>query len=286
MIQKQCKIILADILLLFSSNLRYKLTSILKKLKRSNKKEMIIDKKRNAPTKFIICITHDIDYLEDYKNIMKIAKIERKYGIKSCWNFVTNDLYKIDNKVIKELKKEGHEIGLHGFKHDIAFGYRKDKRIEKELRLATKNLEKVKINGFRAPALSYSKNLFKILSKLNFKYDSSIPDYKAETIFPFKIKNTKLWELPLTTPQDSELFRDRNLDNKKAYNLLTDKLKQIKKVQGTAILLFHPCIIQKRLDLYEELIKFIKKQQAWICTPNELVDFLDKKENKKRNKLR
>ncbi len=160
-------------------------------------------------------------------------------------------------------------------KHDIAFGYRTPKRITHELKSAQKALKTS--SGFRAPALSYTSQLFYILDKLGFHYDSSIPDHVAKTCYPFKIPDTQLWELPLTTPQDSTLFRDMNLSDTEAYRILYEKLTYVKEHRGVAVLLFHPGIIQKHFACYERLLSHLRKDNdVWQCTPTNLIEYLTK----------
>lgn len=61
------------------------------------------------PKKSLI-IRHDID--RKPKNALKMAKLEKKYKIKSVYYFRTKK-NSLDPKIIKQITKMGHEIGYH-----------------------------------------------------------------------------------------------------------------------------------------------------------------------------
>jgi hypothetical protein len=106
-----------------------------------------------------------------YRNFSEYMEIEEKYDTKSTFFFRTqyeNGDYRDYRDDIKQLKKEGWEIGLHtdpSSVNDIL-------KIKKE----KENLEKIlgsKIYGNRVHYLSNDKKLLKKLSELDFIYDSS-----------------------------------------------------------------------------------------------------------------
>ena len=87
---------------------------------------------KNKPKKFII-LRHDVDSKPEYA--LKMAKIERKYGLYSTYYFRSKP-YVFNVKIIKEVKSLGHEIGYHYECLDTAKG-----DYEKAIKIFQKELE-------------------------------------------------------------------------------------------------------------------------------------------------
>jgi len=81
--------------------------------------------------KFII-LRHDVD--KKPKNALEIAKIEKKYGLKSTFYF---RMKTFDKEIMKEIKRLGHEIGYQYECLDEADG-----DYQKALEIFEKNIEK------------------------------------------------------------------------------------------------------------------------------------------------
>jgi hypothetical protein len=124
------------------------------------------------------------------KGILKLTELLDKYQIKATF-FVTADILKKYPKVFQNLKKQGHEIALHGYKHerfdDLSYN-KKEELIRKSVKIY-KELFKTNPLGFRAPQHSIDNETLKILEKYDFKYDSSLTPWNFYHIFFFwKIK--------------------------------------------------------------------------------------------------
>ncbi len=106
-------------------------------------------KKRNQ-----IILRHDIDYSPSAA--LKIAKIDYKLKIKSYFFFlIKNKYYNIREeknlKTLSEIKKLGHEIGLH-FNNSSNFDYKNKKKFHKEIKILEKILgKKVNVFSFHKP---------------------------------------------------------------------------------------------------------------------------------------
>ncbi|MBI2045143.1 polysaccharide deacetylase family protein [Candidatus Pacearchaeota archaeon] len=116
--------------------------------------------------------------------------------------FVTGFFAEKEGEQIRKIAKK-HEIACHGYNHF----YRGNENLNllNDISKAKKILEKTikrGIIGFRAPQVQFSKELIKILEKLNFKYDSSIHsawlpgfyNHRDKPLKPFKIG--KILEIP------------------------------------------------------------------------------------------
>lgn len=143
----------------------------------------------------IAAISVDIDTLNDYaytygKNYQKVPdpvytiavprllEMLDKYKIKATFFVVGRDL-NIDEhfKVIKTIAQKGHEIANHTQNHLHNFETLTFSKQEKEIvqchRLVEEKLG-LSMIGFRAPGYNLNKGTFKVLSGLNYVYDSSM----------------------------------------------------------------------------------------------------------------
>lgn len=283
---------------------RYNILDTIKKLRQLRRKDLIeiaqcrfvvLDKilreKLNLPPinwqgkKAVICLSHDVDSANDYEVSAKVYELNKKYGLKSTFNFLTHWGYEIERDFLKELDKNGFEIGLHGWTHDIAIGIRPEKRIKKELGWA---LEKLNwpIKGYRAPAFAVTPRLLKVLKELGIKYDSSMKTISCygqavETFYPYRFPNVGIWEIPLTI-QDDRVFRDLHLSNEEGLGVIKELAKRVIDVGGVAVINNHPKLISDKIYYYEELLKWIASlDNVWIATTGEVVDFMEERE--KRN---
>ncbi len=108
------------------------------------------------------------------KGLPKLIQLLGKHNIKATF-FVTCDCIEKYPDLFKKLQKQGHEIALHGYRHerfDILSYEEKEDRIKRSLACFRKYL-KTKPIGFRAPQHSIDNQTFLLLKKYGFKYDSS-----------------------------------------------------------------------------------------------------------------
>lgn len=255
-----------------------RLVQIIESLKnRMGIEKYLWDGKRSA-----LCMTHDVDYLVGYRNLLKIAMLDKKYGIKSTFNLLVYGDYKLEESLLSELTDMGQNIGLHGYDHDIAFGYRPKSHIEDRLRTAMKELP-VKVSGYRAPAFCFSRNLIEVLNDLGFKYDTSLPVtngpyYGIEVCFPYRYPFLKIWEIPLTI-DDTFLFRDYRLSEKEALRASKRIIADVNAVGGLTVINTHPSIIIRNLNFYEELLGYLKEQDnIRLESMESLVNYLEEKQ--------
>jgi len=134
------------------------------------------------------------------RGLPKVLEILDKYDITATF-FTTGDVARLFPGVIKKIA-EKHEIASHGYHHK-RFDY-VTAREEAEIRQSKQLLESItkkKVLGFRAPRFLVCKELYQVLPKLGFKYDSSITYFKPSHF----VINTKLTEYRVQLP--GGLFR-------------------------------------------------------------------------------
>lgn len=128
-----------------------------------------------------VSITFDVEadlhkntYLGVTKGLARVLKILDKHKIKATF-FTTCDALEKNPKAFQRLKKQGHEIALHGYEHvrfDDLTSRQKENQLKKAITVFRKHLNQ-KPRGFRAPQHSIDNETLKLLEKYDFKYDSS-----------------------------------------------------------------------------------------------------------------
>jgi len=232
--------------------------------------------------KAAICLSHDVDSIDDYKNSSKIFHLNKRYGLVSTFNFLTHWGYDIDRDFIKELDKNNFEIGLHGYTHDIAIGIRPKERIRKELSWALEKLD-YPVKGYRAPAFAVTPRLLKVLKELGFQYDSSMKTVSCygqavETFYPYRFPYIGIWEIPLTI-QDDRVFRDLNLSNEEGLGVIKELTQRVIDIGGVIVINNHPKLIVAKMYYYEELLKWISGlDNIWVTTTGQVIDFMEQRE--------
>lgn len=155
-----------------------------------------------------LVLTHDVETDIGYRDMRLLRDLERDRGYKSSWNFVPLR-YRVGDDVVRALKDEGCEVGVHGLRHDGRdLGSRRmmERRLP-EMRDYAKRWNAV---GFRSPG---TQRQWELMPMLGFDYDSSYTDtdpYEPQpggccTYLPYF--NQEMVELPITMAQDHTLSR-------------------------------------------------------------------------------
>ena len=122
--------------------------------------------------------------------------------------FVSGEVVSEYADIIHGIVEQEHEIASHGFKHNVDYSRMSKMEITEQISKSKKILEDkigVTLIGFRAPQFRMSEAAYDVLSKLNFKYDSSmvsgfLPTRYNNLSIPSKpfMKNNLL-EIPIST---------------------------------------------------------------------------------------
>lgn len=145
-------------------------------------------------------------------NTLRILDLLDEFGVKATF-FVLGWVAERRPCIVKEIRRRGHEVACHGYRHQLIFSigpvaFREDIRRAKRI-LEDQSGEVVK--GYRAPSYSITgKSLWAldILIEEGFSYDSSIFPVYHDTYgipdasrFPHSVRrsNGHIDEFPLTT---------------------------------------------------------------------------------------
>ena len=129
--------------------------------------------------------------------------------------FIVAEIYEWYPEIIKEIKKQGHEIAYHTHTHPLV---KKKEILEKELLLSKKFINDFKPAGFRAPQIYLQENALESLEKRGFTYSSSSYDEYVITKFG------KITEIPVSVITFRKQPFSRSLPKPLTFKLLLRKI--------------------------------------------------------------
>lgn len=111
------------------------------------------------------------------RGLPRILSLLNEYNITSTF-FITGDVAKLFPKVVKQIA-EGHEVASHGYHHRRLdhITEREEFEIQRSKQLL-ESITKKEVVGFRAPRLLVCRELYPVLAKSGFRYDSSMTYFR------------------------------------------------------------------------------------------------------------
>ena len=240
--------------------------------------------------KFALVLTHDVDTARGHDRCLELARLEKRLGFVSSFNFVPLR-YTVSPDIRTTLAEWGFEVGVHGLYHDGKYYKSREKFQERAIKI-NQFLKEWNCVGYRAPAMCHKLDWF---HELNIEYDASTFDTDpfepnsegVGTIFPYLVNCNEAVnayvELPYTLPQDFTLFV---LMQHKTIDIWKMKLEWLVEHGGIVLMNTHPDYMnfsrnkcQKEeypVQYYEELLTHIKENYAgqyWHALPRDLARF-------------
>jgi len=230
---------------------------------------------------------------DPYWNFDNWIALEQKYGFKSAFFFYASaDRHPLDphydigdalfSKLIRKIDDLGWEVGLHGSyqSYNNAGLLLKEKaRLE---RILKKNIEGVRQHYLRFDIRS----TWKEQSRAGFLYDATLGynealGFRAGIAHPFHAfseidsKRLAIVELPLTI-MDGVLFSEAPKDIEGATRRCLAILERTKESGGCASILWHQRVWDDKdypgwREVYENILRHLRKEDAWVTSPNEIV---------------
>jgi hypothetical protein len=194
---------------------------------------------------FALVLSHDVDTLKGYNNVLKLAELEEKMGFRSQFNFVPERYGQVSIDLLNELKSRGFGVGVHGLKHDGKL-FSSRKIFNERAPRINSYLQAWGTRGFTTPSMirnhEWMHDLGMDFCTSTFDTDPFEPQSAgAGTIFPYWVQSRsnhqRFLELPYTLVQDFTLFV---LLGEKNINIWKQKLDWIAAKGGMALLNSHP----------------------------------------------
>lgn len=163
--------------------------------------------------KACLILSYDLDETTDIKALPKLLNELKKYRLKA--NFaVIGLLAEKSPSIFRKIIAEGHELINHTQTHPDCpeFNPRHFHEISREERAeeivqcheTVKRLFNYEMKGFRVPHFGhqYQEDIYPVLKNLKYLYSSSTVGVKTKSEgFPFRYKNSGIWELPMVCCQ-------------------------------------------------------------------------------------
>lgn len=202
-------------------------------------------------------LTLDLEYdfetnnLDNLKFIPKILDFFDEHNVKATF-FVLGELVKKNEDLIKEINRK-HEIACHSFSHK-RLNKLNELELEEEIKKSKEAFKEIDINvkGFRAPYFITNKNLWNLLKKYDFVYDSSIAGFFPGRYYNFFKKKTYKINGIIELPIPNLVFP---IQSSLSYYRLSYPFSKIFKIPY--MFYFHPCEFLKEINSNE--INFIVK---------------------------
>ncbi len=201
-------------------------------------------------------------YREKIKGERKIKvytlKEKLRIALFPC-DFVTKNL-----NIIRRILREGHELGIHGWKHR-AWTRALDKiNIEEHIKKAKQKYIKLFSQipiSFAAPGFRTNMEVIKLLDKYGFKVISDLPGEK-----PFKIKGTNIINVPVNICGNDNMPIIESLTQKR-YNddkIVTHLVHKIKKTKYSVMYIHGLFEGMNKIELLRNLFLKLKKNNINI----------------------
>ena len=237
----------------------------------SDRKEVSIKYFWPDHRRFAFVLTHDVETAAGQEFVETVADLEESFGFRSLFNFVPES-YKLNHKLMDDLRQRGFEVGVHGLRHDGRLFA--TKRIFKQnASRINRYLKEWDTVGFRAELTLRQPEW---MQSLEIEYDLSFFDTDpfepipggTMSIWPFFIGH--FVELPYTLAQDHTLT---SLLGENSPRIWLDKVDFIEKNHGMALVISHPDYLRSKptWDVYYEFLTEMKKRTGyWHALPGEV----------------
>ena len=219
------------------------------------------------------------------RGVPRIRKVLDRFNAKASF-FVPAVSALLHPDEQRSLADEGHEIGLHGWIHELNTGLEADTERDLMLRAAD-TLEQVcgtRPVGMRTPSWDYSPNTLTIARELGLIYDSSL--FSDDD--PYEIvqngEATGMVELPVEWIRDDAVYFMMNrFGAQRPYtppadvlDIFTREFEGAYAEGGLFLLTMHPHVTgyRSRIFILEELLERITdKGDVWIATHAEIAQY-------------
>ncbi len=133
----------------------------------------------------------------------RTLKLLEQYNIHGTFYF-TGNLAEQLPEAVELVHERGHEIGCHGYSHEVSRGFDvlslsdQIKDLTKARKYIVDGTNGLKLEAFRAPALRINNDTVKALEKTGFRTDSSVCSQRFDAFMSFGSKKKLKW---LTAPR-------------------------------------------------------------------------------------
>jgi peptidoglycan-N-acetylglucosamine deacetylase len=233
--------------------------------------------------------THEIRNFGPRTGLWRLVELFARFDFKASF-YVPGHVAEQHPDMLPALVEAGHEIGLHGYFHEIVSEVSDEEftgALEASLELFVKQTGR-RPTGFRSPAWEMTPHMLAEVKRLGISYDSSLSGFDH----PYEIDGVT--EIPVQWAIDDAIFfkfegggRDR-FPMQSGRSVLEDwksEWRTLHRFGGLFTLTVHDWISGRaqRIALLEDLLQEIASEPAaWVATADEIVRFHQGSINHKR----
>ena len=156
-------------------------------------------------------LSHDVDTIHGYKDVLRVAQLEEKMDFRSCFNFVPERYGRVSLALLDQLRRRGFDVAVHGLKHDGKL-FLSRCNFERQAPRINAYLKKWQTEGFTSPSMQRD---LEWMAALNIDYSMSTFDTDpfepqpdgVGTIFPFAVYKNCSEQSAFRAPQGPERGR-------------------------------------------------------------------------------
>jgi len=184
----------------------------------------------------------------------------------------------------RQVVAEGHEIGIHGWIHELnsALPYEAERDLMLRSADTLEQLTGVRPRGLRTPSWDFSPHTLRIVCEMGLAYDSSLMADDDCYELMMDGKPTGVVELPVEWIRDDAVYFGMNrfsglrpyTSPQAVLDIFARELAGAAAEKGLFQLTMHPHVIgaRSRIWILEEVIRLAKAEGAWFGTHAQVVD--------------
>ena len=222
-------------------------------------------KKHKIKASFYLSMGGESNFLEILKHRSSLKTSgERKIKLWSLKDklrmvFFPIDFVKKNKRILRRIINEGHELGLHGWKHREWTRDLERINIKKKVKKSVKKYSKIfgkKPISFASPGFNTNNSVLRILEKNHIKFISDFPGDKLK-------KHNNLKNIPITIhgKNKTPIIEYLVSMNKNDEEILDIIKKEIKKKDLSSLYIHGMFEARFKIKLLEEIFKFIKERK-------------------------
>lgn len=217
----------------------------------------------------------------------RCLKVLKEKGIKSTF-FIPGAIAERYPEKVRQIVRDGHEIGYHGYEHESKIGYPEELEIL-NMEKSEKILEALygrKIVGHRGCNNIIHPYTMNLIRSRGYKYSSVMKDRDWAYVYPTEEGQAPLVELPTEhTLDDTTYFyftysspvNKSNYASEYVFGIWKDYFDELLREEDKVMVLkLHPQMIGRasRARMLGRFIEYMQKQGAWITTCEEVADYV------------
>jgi peptidoglycan-N-acetylglucosamine deacetylase len=203
----------------------------------------------------------------------RLLELYEKYNVKATF-FFTGHIAKLYPEVVKMILPFGHEVGSHGYTHEVSQAFDVlPFEIQKEHLYKSKSiLEDIsgqEVISFRAPAARVNNNTARALIETGFKVDSSISSQRLDMFMSFGALKKLNW---LTSPRLPYFTASENIFKKGNSELFEIPISAFGFPYIGTFMRIAPSINRMTRFFLHWETKFNNRPFVFLTHPNEFID--------------